>query len=115
VQERPGSGRRGDATEPQWRRQTLHAKYLQHHLDFRPHPERRRIATEEDYERSSLETVQEGVEFNYSDRTSGDPRVGYFDPLTECFTAVTFDRQWIITHYPTTEDYVRSLPDSNYA
>ena len=100
---------------PQWRRQTLHAKYLQHHLDFRPHPERRQIVTEEDYEQSSLETVWEGVEFTYTDRTSGDARVGYFDPLTECFTAVTADRRWIITHYPATEDYVRTLLDSDYA
>jgi hypothetical protein len=99
---------------PQWRRQTLHAKYLQHHLDFQPHPERQPIVTEADYEQSSLETIREGLEFSYTDRTSGDPRVGYFDPLTEGFTAVTVDGRWIITHYPATEDYVRNLPDSDY-
>jgi hypothetical protein len=99
---------------PRWRRQTLHAKFLQHPLDFEPHPDWRGVATEADYERSSLETIREGVEFTYPDRTSGDPRVGYFDPLTLCFTAVTTDRQWIITHFPAAEQYVRTRPDSDY-
>jgi hypothetical protein len=78
---------------PRWRRRTLHSRYLQHRPDFRPHPERRRIATEDDYEQSSLDTIRDGVEFSYTDRTSGAPRVAYFDPLTECFTALTADRQ----------------------
>ena len=79
--------------EPRWRRHTLRAKFLQHRRDFAPHPERRPVASEEDYEQSSIETVREGAEFFYTDRASGEPRIGYFDSLTECFVAVTDDRR----------------------
>jgi hypothetical protein len=58
--------------------------------------------------------VQVGVAFRYTDRMSGSPRIGYFDPPTERFTAVTSDRQRILTHFPAGVDYVRNLPNSDY-
>ncbi len=43
------------------------------------------------------------------------PRIGYFDPLTDLFVAVTDDDQAIVTHFPAEVEYAATLPDSDYA
>jgi hypothetical protein len=46
--------------------------YLMHHRDLKV----RRV---EDYDRSARATIRVGRRFTYKDKTSGEPRIGYFD------------------------------------
>lgn len=99
---------------PRWRRATLRRKFLQHRHEFEQPLLGPPVRTEDAYEESSLVTIGEGVRFTYTDRQRGQPRVGYYDPLSQRFTAVTENERWIVTHFPAADDYVRHLPDSDY-
>jgi hypothetical protein len=103
------------AGAPQWpSRRRLEEKFTQHRRDFSGHLLYGPLYNADDYDNSARETIQDGVRFTYTDIRAGRPRVGYFDPPTERFTATTADGRWVLTHYPAEEDYVRDLPDSDY-
>ena len=70
-----------------------------------------------DYEDSSIETTQVGVEFTYTDDATGRQRIGYYDRASNRFTAVSADRRRILTHFPPDhgERYVEDLTDSTYS
>jgi hypothetical protein len=112
----------GRATRGPWwsSRQRLEAKFNQHEPDFRASQFCQPVLDVDEYERSSLETIQVGVRFRYRDWRTGRPRVGYFDPMTGRFTAVDRHDRDIMTHFPTDVqypelDYPYYLRDSNYS
>lgn len=63
---------------------------------------------------SARETIRQGRRFLYQDRGTGQTRVGYFDPRSGHFTALTRDETTIVTHFFTDEQYVRRLPATTY-
>ena len=100
---------------PTWTdRRLLARKFTQHRRDFARRPPFRPLVDIAEYEQGSLDTVRDGIRFTYTDRQRGRPRVGYFDPLTHLFVAVSADDQSIISHFPADDEYVRSLPNSDY-
>ncbi len=54
-------------------------------------------------------TIQDGRKFTYRDRTTDEPRVGYYDSETGLFTA-TRKTPAILTHFPETWTNLRKLP-----
>ena len=70
--------------------------------------------TASEYEHCSKRTIDEGTFFNYRDRSTGEWRLGYYDRLTECFTAVNENGDTIVTHFRCGERYIRSLPENDY-
>ncbi len=52
--------------------------------------------------------------FTYTDLEADATRVGFFDPTSGRFTALTDDEAFILTHFRATERYVRGLLDSDY-
>jgi hypothetical protein len=81
---------------------------------FNKHGRRLGIRDIHAYEVNSLDTVRRGVRFTYEDRFTSEPRIGYFDPITGRFTAVTEDDTEIVNHFRAREGYVRNLPASDY-
>ncbi len=65
------------------------------------------------YDASAQETLLVGTFFEYEDPTTGDARVGCFDPTSRRFVALTIDDE-IVTHYRCPDRHVRRLPYSNY-
>ena len=86
----------------------------QREAHFERHPEGYR--TVEEYDQGARETIRVGRPFTYRDRTTGEPRLGFYDPATNRFTAVTRDGRRITTHFRPDrgEAYVRGLPESSY-
>lgn len=71
------------------------------------------------YEKSARVTIHAGICLSYtytdpSDPSIEEPRIGYFDPSMGRLTALTEDEQIILSHFATSESYVRGLPDSTY-
>jgi hypothetical protein len=97
-------------TRPEW----PSPAYLRRH--FRSHARRLRIRTVEAFDASARETIEHGRYFEYRDLRSNEPRVGYYDPETERFTALSDDESTILSHYRCPEQYVaESLAGSTYA
>jgi hypothetical protein len=73
-------------------------------------------ASVQDYEASSLATIETGSRFSFDDPSSGDARVGYYDRGSNRFTALTANERRIVTHFCPRrgEQYVRDLPNSTY-
>jgi len=67
----------------------------------------------EDFDASAQETIEIGVRFTYTDRLTGEYRIGYFHRDSSRFAATTVDGA-IVTHFQTDEDYVASLRHSTY-
>jgi hypothetical protein len=68
-----------------------------------------------EYEASSREVIETGTAFQYGDFGSDQWRLGYYDRVTERFTAVTEDGARIATHFRCPEYYVDRLAGSTYA
>lgn len=68
-----------------------------------------------EYEASSKQVIETGTAFEYEDLGSRWWRLGYYDRVTERFTAVTEDGTRIVTHFRCPEYYVDRLPGSTYA
>jgi len=98
-----------DAPTPRW------TSPVQLADKFKKHGRRLGIRDIQAYMANSLDTVRRGVRFTYEDRFTSEPRVGYFDPMTGRFTAVTEDDTQIVNHFRVREGYVRDLPASDYA
>jgi hypothetical protein len=81
---------------------------------FRFHRAQLGIQTEDDYDASARETIRNGVRLLYTDRESGEDRVGYFVPERRRFTALSDDEAIITSHFRASENYVRHLPDVIY-
>jgi hypothetical protein len=84
--------------------------------DFRKHGREFPLSTIQDYEASSLDTINLGVEFTFEDRKSGRGRRGYYDRMTNLLTVTTEDGSIILSHYRPSrgEAYVRGLLHSIY-
>ena len=67
-----------------------------------------------EYEQSSKRTIDEGSSFNYRDRSTGEWRLGYYDRISERFTAVNEYGDTIVTHFRCGERYIRGLPENDY-
>lgn len=67
-----------------------------------------------EYERSALETIRDGIRFEYFDPPKNAWRVGFFDSLTRRFTGLSEDERDIVTHFRASESYVRGLVRSTY-
>jgi hypothetical protein len=68
------------------------------------------------YDESARQTIEVGAYFEYRDPETDEWRVGYYDPVTGRFTALTDDEAEIITHFRCPERYVAdTLPGSTYA
>jgi len=70
-------------------------------------------ATPRDYDVSARETIRRGERFTYTDRRSGLPRVGYFEPATGRFTGLTDGETVLITHFAADDHYVRNVLTSS--
>jgi hypothetical protein len=81
---------------------------------FQRHPEGYR--TVEEYDQGARETIRQGVAFTYVDRTTSLPRLGFYEPETNRFTALTRGGDRITTHFrpDSGERYVRNLERSSY-
>ena len=66
---------------------------------FEEHQADLRVRTREDYDRSARATIRAGRRFTYTDRSSGETRVGYYDARTRRFTALSPDERRLITHF----------------
>jgi hypothetical protein len=87
--------------------------YCQRH--FRQHRSGLGVATVADYDRSARATIRAGRRFSFTDRDSGQLRVGYYEVRTRRFTALTADERRLRSHYRTDDaSYPRRLPDSTY-
>jgi len=67
-----------------------------------------------DYDASAIDTINRGRYFEFVDRDSGEPRVGYYDPWTERLTVLSSDEQIIHSHYRCPERYIVRLRGSTY-
>jgi pyocin large subunit-like protein len=61
--------------------------YLQDHFEL--HREELDVQTIEAYDQSARATIRAGRRFTYTDRRSGETRIGYYDPRTRRFTALS--------------------------
>lgn len=86
------------------------------HWDFNKHGPEMPWRTVQEYETSSLDTIQAGARFEFEDRKSGRDRVGYYDVATNRLTVLTDDELYILSHYRPRhgEVYVRGLLRSTY-
>ena len=71
-------------------------------------------ATVDAYDQSARATRRIGRRFTYTDPSTNEPRVGYYDPPTRRLTVLTDDELIIVTHFDCEESYVRRLPNSSY-
>lgn len=94
--------------DPAWRDE------LKRDEHFRKHRRGLRLRTIADYDRSSIETIRDGIRFEYFDPTSAKWRVGYFDRPNRRFTALSDDESEIVAHFRASESYARSLVGSTY-
>ena len=81
---------------------------------FRRHGRRPGLRTIEAYDSSAAETIDLGTYFEYRDLKTDAPRVGYYDRVTQRFTALTDDGATILTHYRCPERHVSGLVGSTY-
>jgi pyocin large subunit-like protein len=89
------------------------ADYFQEHFEL--HRSELNVQTAAAYDRSARATIRAGRRFTYTDRPSGETRVGYYDARTRRFTALSPDERRIITHFrPDDPYYARRRPDSTY-
>ncbi len=73
------------------------------------------VGTVEEYDGSARPTIRAGRRFQYTDRQSGESRVGYYDARRRRFTALSPDERRLITHFrPDDPRDPRRLPDSTY-
>lgn len=81
---------------------------------FQRHPEG--YASVEEYDQGARETILRGVAFTYRDRTTNQPRLGFYERDANRFTALTYDGRRIPTHFRPDggESYVRNLEESTY-
>lgn len=95
------------ARTAQWAPGQLAAHYAKHPEGYR---------SVEEYDRGARETIRNGRPFTYRDPTTGEPRLGFYDPQTNRFTGLTRDGRRITTHFRPDrgEAYVRELPASTY-
>ena len=93
---------------PEWRS----PKRLVDH--FEKHGQRMGLDNIDAYDASARATIARGTIFGYEDEETGEWRVGYYDREAGLFTAVSDDDRYIVTHYPSDEDYVLDLTDSTY-
>lgn len=86
------------------------------HRDFGKHGPEMPWSTVQDYETSSLDTIQAGTRFEFEDQKSGRDRVGYYDKATNRLTVLTDDELLILSHYRPTqgETYIRRMLRSTY-
>jgi pyocin large subunit-like protein len=100
----------GAMPAPSWPSQAT----LQRH--YRKHGSKFPYTSVQEYKDSSIETVNVGRSFAYTDPSTGDARQGYYDGASNRFTAVTADGRRIVTHFPPDrhQKYVEELPDSTY-
>jgi len=79
---------------------------------FKKHGDQVGAKTTQEYDLSARQTIQNGRKFTYTDRMTGEPRVGYHDSETGLFTATSQTRKTpaIMTHFPETWSNVRKLP-----
>jgi hypothetical protein len=66
------------------------------------------------YDRSALETVDVGIPFRYVDRGSSEERLGYYEPISERFTAINPDNMTIVSHFRCDERYILRLWEQDY-
>jgi hypothetical protein len=100
---------------PQWAsRARLRKHFNRHQDDFRKHNPPLVFQHADQYDTSARETIRVGTRFTYKDRATNEWRVGYFDPATGRFTAVSENGATILTHFPTSEAKVRGFPQSDY-
>jgi hypothetical protein len=87
----------------------------QAHLEdhFPEHRGELQVRSIDEYDASAQETIAIGTPFTYRDRTTGEPRIGYFHRESSRFVAVDLDG-FIRTHYQTDEGHVADLPLSTY-
>lgn len=67
----------------------------------------------QEYDASVDATLDGGTYFTYWDHTSAEDRIGCFDWTSGRFVAMNQDDE-VVSHFATTERYVRRLPYSNY-
>lgn len=84
--------------------------------DFQKHAPEFPYSTVQEYEASSIDTIQVGTRFEFEDRKTGRLRVGYYDVNTNRLTILADDESTILSHYRPTrgEAYVRGLLRSTY-
>jgi hypothetical protein len=68
----------------------------------------------DEYDLSARTTIDVGRFFNYRDRSTGEWRLGYYDLLSQRFTAVNEDGDTIVTHFRCDERYIKGLPENDY-
>jgi hypothetical protein len=66
------------------------------------------------YDQSARATWRIGKRFTFTDGSSSETRIGYYDPPTRRLIVLTDDELVFVTHFDCDESYVRLLPDSRY-
>jgi hypothetical protein len=84
--------------------------------DFQKHASEFPYTTVQEYEASSPNTINVGVRFEFEDRKTGRPRVGYYDIARNRLTVLMNDELVLLSHYRPLrgEPYVRGLLRSTY-
>jgi hypothetical protein len=105
-------GLKGTAKEAEWVSKPQGAEGPGVRDHFEKHGPEVKASSPREYDLSARLTIQHGRRFRYRDRSSGDPRVGYWDPATGFFTATSETRgvTAILTHFPETWANLRKLP-----
>ena len=82
---------------------------------FRRHHRLLGVRTIAAYDASARAIIEVGTYFEYRDPDTAEPRVGYYEPATRRFTALSDDESTILTHFRCPERYVRdTLEGSTY-
>jgi RHS repeat-associated protein len=102
----------GKAKNARWAkaRQGVQGPGLRDH--FEKHGDEVGATSAREFDRSARVTMERGRKFNYRDRSTNEPRVGYWDPETNRFTATRESgrRPEILTHFEVSWDDLRKLP-----
>jgi hypothetical protein len=79
---------------------------------FNKHGEELGFTSRKMYDESARLTIKKGRKFYYKDRSSGEPRIGYWDKETGLFTATSQTRKTpvILTHFRESWENLRNLP-----
>ena len=79
---------------------------------FNKHGEELGFTSRKMYDESARLTIEKGRKFRYKDRSSGEPRIGYWDKETGLFTATSQTRKTpvILTHFKESWENLRNLP-----